>query len=190
MEEWRDIEGYEGLYQISNWGRVKSLNYKRTGEEGILLPSPNKHGYLRIDLCKKGEKPKHFSIHRLVAQAFIPNPDNLPQVNHKDENKTNNYVYNLEWCDDKYNVNYGTRNERGAEKRKGKKHTEESKNKISESHYKKIKCVTTNEIFNSIIEASENYNINKSNITQCCRGKRKSAGKHPITGEKLVWEYV
>ena len=132
MEEiWKDIVGYEGLYQVSNCGRVKSLsrymNNKNGGKsllkERILKSAYTKKGYLRVGLCKYS-KTKPFSVHRLVAQAFIPNPNNLPQVNHKDENKENNFVYinedgtadleksNLEWCTNEYNSNYGTKNER------------------------------------------------------------------------------
>ena len=110
IEEFRDIPGYEGLYEVSNLGRVRSLETER-----ILKPSKNTWGYLFVSLYKNGIK-KAVRIHRLVALAFIPNPDNLPCINHKDEDKTNNTVDNLEWCDDKYNANYGTRNERIAEK--------------------------------------------------------------------------
>ena len=97
-EEWRDIEGYEGLYQVSNLGRVKSLNYRGCkGNISILKPRLTKKGYETINLCKDG-KVKNVRIHRLVAQSFISNPNNLPVVNHKDENKLNNNVDNLEWC--------------------------------------------------------------------------------------------
>lgn len=106
METWKDIKGYEGLYQISNKGRVKSLGNNKTRKEKILKPKPGNRGYIRVDLCRKGEKPKRFSIHKLVAEHFLPNPDNLPVINHKDEDKTNNCVENLEWCTQEYNVNY------------------------------------------------------------------------------------
>lgn len=114
MEIWRDIKDYEGLYQVSNLGRVKSLKY---GKEKILKGYKYRGGYLRVDLYKE-RKVKHFPIHRLVASAFINNPNNLPQVNHKDEDKTNNCAENLEYCDSSYNTNFGTRNERIAEKTK------------------------------------------------------------------------
>lgn len=140
QEIWKDIRDYEGLYQISNNGNVKSLgrwvNYKNKGkkwQEGkILKPLVKKGGYLHVGLWKNG-KVKFFIVHRLVAQAFIPNPNNLPQVNHKDENKENNVVKNLEYCDAKYNSNYGTRNKRVAEKMKGKKLSDETRKKISET---------------------------------------------------------
>ena len=100
IEEWRPIVGFEGLYEVSNTGQVRNCRGK------LLRPGLNHNGYLKCVLCKNG-KSKTIYIHRLVAQAFILNPDNLPQVNHKDEDKTNNSVENLEWCDQKYNVNYG-----------------------------------------------------------------------------------
>ena len=111
-EEWRDIEGYEGLYQVSNLGRVKSLNCRgHKGCIGILTPRFDGKGYEMVALYKEG-KARNTKVHRLVAQAFIPNPNNYPQVNHKDEDKTNNCVDNLEWCDTQYNNTYGTRIER------------------------------------------------------------------------------
>ena len=128
MEIWKDIEGYEGLYQVSNKGRIKSLNYRRTGKERVLSSSPTSSGYLVVCLYKN-KKPKPFLIHRLVAEAFIPNSDNLPEVNHKDENKLNNRVENLEWCDREYNINYGNRNEKASESMKGKNSNKGKKNR-------------------------------------------------------------
>ena len=110
MEEWRDIEGYEGLYQISSLGRVKSFP-RPTTPGGILKTIKRKDGYCSIKLSKNG-KVKKVLVHRLVAKAFIPNTNNLPIINHKDENPLNNNVDNLEWCDNKYNGNYGTVKER------------------------------------------------------------------------------
>ena len=114
-EEWRPIEGYEGLYEVSSYGRVRSLdrydsnNHFRKGK--VLSPVKNKDGYLQVNLCCNG-KYKMFLVHRLAAQAFIPNPDNLPEINHKDENPGNNNVDNLEWCTRKYNINYGSRKDK------------------------------------------------------------------------------
>lgn len=125
-EIWKDIVGYEGLYQVSNLGNVKRLKgYKGRGkgyivEEHLIKPSINSNGYQNVVLCKNG-KTKTFTMHRLVAIAFLYNSDNLPQVNHKDENKLNNCVDNLEWCDSKYNNNYGTRNKKCSDKWKLKR---------------------------------------------------------------------
>ena len=117
MEEiWKDVEGYEGIYQVSNLGRVKSLarliepsNGKRPYwiYECIMSQYKESTGYMNVKLSKNGRHKSAF-VHRLVAQAFHPNPDNLREVNHKDENKTNNRVDNLEWCSTSYNVQYGT----------------------------------------------------------------------------------
>lgn len=119
-EIWKDIEGYEGYYQVSNLGRVRSLDRilfksngrteKRQGQ--IMLPCKGKDGYLLIGLRRETKSKKSFSVHRLVAEAFIPNPNNLPQVNHKDENIHNNNADNLEWCTCLYNNNYGNRNDK------------------------------------------------------------------------------
>lgn len=111
IEEFRDVPGYEGLYEVSNLGRVKNI---KTGR--ILKPHKHRGGYLLINLCKSGTMRTDL-IHRLVANSFLPNPQNLPCVNHKDEDKTNNAISNLEWCTYEYNNNYGTRNERMAEKK-------------------------------------------------------------------------
>lgn len=122
-EKWLDIKDYEGLYQISNLGKVKSLE-KKAGfsnrKERILKQHLDKDGYVKVYLCKNN-KVKFLSIHRLIAEAFIPNPNNLPQINHKDENKANNKIENLEWCTCKYNINYGTRTKRQKETIKKRK---------------------------------------------------------------------
>lgn len=102
----KDIKGYEGIYAITSCGKVWSYKNKR-----FIIPRPNEKGYLRIKLYKNGSY-KTFGVHRLVAEAYIPNPENKEQVNHKDENKSNNCVNNLEWMTNKENANYGTRNER------------------------------------------------------------------------------
>lgn len=130
MEEiWKDIEGYEGLYQVSNFGNVKGVkrvikranNSNFSVKEHLLKIRYNHKGYKMVWLSKQG-KQKFCSIHRLVAKAFIPNPNNLPQVNHKDEDKTNNHADNLEWCTNAYNINYNNKAaiERGIKTRKEK----------------------------------------------------------------------
>ena len=114
-EEWRtavyDGEIYEELYKVSNLGKILSLNYNHTGKPGLMTPGKTPIGYLQVNLWKNGEY-KTCLVHRLVAQTFLPNPENLPQVNHIDENKENNRVDNLEWKSPKGNCNHGTRNER------------------------------------------------------------------------------
>lgn len=119
VEEWRPIVGYEGLYEVSSWGRVRSLSHITIGrrcattKQGRILKERKNHkGYVMVMLYKYGQEAKAWMIHRLVALAFIPNPNNCDQINHKDENKKNNRVENLEWCTAKYNSNYGTREER------------------------------------------------------------------------------
>ena len=108
-EEWRDIKGYENLYQVSNKGRVKSLGNGKSNysKERLLKTRKNKRGYIQVNFSKDG-KIKMFYVHRLVAETFIPNPNNYPVINHRDETPCNNCVENLEWCTQKYNVNYGT----------------------------------------------------------------------------------
>ena len=163
-ENWKNIDGFENLYQISNYGNVKSL---KCNKEKILKPI-NKDGYLFVHLYKDGERKKYY-IHRLVASAFIKNPNNLPQVNHKDENPINNNIENLEWCDCKYNINYGTHNERA---RKGKINHPS----LSKSVYSVNK--TTNEVtyYQSAIDAERITGIFQSSICSCLKGKLKSAG--------------
>lgn len=171
QEEWRDIKDYEGLYQVSNTGKIKSLkrmvvrnnNRPLLVEEKILKPSVNKYGYLFVNLCKNG-KLKNLRVHRLVAQAFISNQNNYPQVNHKDEDKTNNCVSNLEFCTAKYNINYGTKNKRVAEK-------------LSKAVLQID--IKTNEIikeFPSVSEVQRQLGISITHISECCKGKRKTCG--------------
>ena len=118
IEEWRDITGYEGYYQVSSEGRVKSLERKnsqgRTVKERILKGTQDKDGYLKIGLYGSTGKQKWFQVHRIVGEAFIQNPDENPQINHINEIKTDNRACNLEWCTCKQNINHGSRNERVA----------------------------------------------------------------------------
>ena len=174
-EIWKDILGYEGKYMVSNWGRVKSLNYNRTGKERILKAGDNGNGYLEVILFKEG-KGKHYKIHRLVAQAFLENSKGYNEVNHKDENKQNNCVENLEWCSRSYNNNYGTGNKKRAEK-------STNNPKISKAVIGINKVSGEIREFPSIMEASRQLGIPNSNICACLKGRQKSAGGY-------VWFYA
>lgn len=135
--------------------------------EKILTPQRSIWGYYRINL-NKNHKNKIYSVHRLVAEAFIPNPDNLPCVNHKDEVRTNNRINNLEWCTHKYNSNYGTGSKRRSEK-------------LSKS----IRCVETGKIYKSLTEVCKVHNLNLGNVSNVCNNKvgYKTAGGYH-------WEYI
>ena len=180
QEIWKDIRNYEGLYQISNNGNVKSLGRwvncknkgKRWQEEKILKPSVEGNGYQRVGLHENGTIKNYF-VHRLVAQAFIQNPNNYPQVNHKNEIKDDNRVENLEWCDAKYNVNYGTARERGAEKI--------SKKLINGKKSKPVLQINTKtdeiiRVFPSAMEVERQLGFSNSHISECCKGNRKTCG--------------
>ena len=179
-EIWRPIKGYEGLYEVSNLGRIKSLKRLvkkwdgyRIVPEKILTPRANNRGYLRINLCKDGIT-KTFSPHRLVAEAFIPNPDNLPCVNHKDENPLNNVVSNLEWCTYSYNNSYGTRLERVRDKQiNGKKSKPVLQYTIDGEFVRE---------WPSAMDAERNGGFSSACIYMCCKGKIK---KH----QGCIWRY-
>ena len=159
-EEWKDIEGFEGYYQVSNMGNVKSLNYNKTGKEKIMKTWDSGQGYQKVQLCKDG-KSKTYTVHRLVATAFLENPDNLPVINHKDENPKNNNVDNLEWCSVLYNNTYNGKIERIAEKNKKPIY---SINKVSGLIM----------YWNSIKEASRVLGIAPQSISNCLKGRHKS----------------
>ena len=176
-EYWRtavyDGEIYEGLYRVSNLGRILSLNYRNTGKAELRKPVENTDGYLQVCLRKNGEY-KMCYVHRLVAETFLENPENKPQVNHKDEDKTNNFVFlnedgtvnkeksNLEWKTPKENSNHGTRNERIAKAN--------TNGKLS----KKVLQFTLDGEFireyPSIMECSRN-GFKQSAVCNCCNGK-------------------
>ena len=171
-EEWRDIEGYEGLYQVSNLGNIKSLGNDKKRKEKILKPNINNYGhYLKVCLFKQG-KQKQYLVHRLVAQAFIPNPQNLPQINHKSEIKTDNRVENLEYCSAEYNNNYGTHNQRSAASRIN--HPKRSK---------QVLCVETGKIYSSTHQVERELGFANTYISAVCRGKTKTA-------YNFHWKYV
>ena len=161
MEIYKNIKGFEGLYQVSNKGNVKSLvNNKGVAREKVLKPV-NVKGYKRVILYKN-KTSKRFLVHRLVADAFLPNPHNLPCVNHKDENGENNSVENLEWCTYKYNSNYGTSIER-------------SRKKIMKKTYQYTREYELICVYDSVKQASDATNIDHRYIASCCRGNHKTA---------------
>lgn len=165
-EVWKPVVGYEGLYEVSNIGRVRSINYHKSGKAKVMSPSFNTWGYLIVDL-RKNNKRHSYTVHRLVALAFIPNPDNLPEINHKNEIKYDNTVENLEWCTRKYNINYGTGNERRG-RRKSIVQLDNNGNVVKK--------------WESGFAASRYYQIDRSGIYNCLHGKQK-------TCKGFVWKY-
>lgn len=148
-EIWKDVPGYAGLYQVSNTGRVKSFKNQYGHGVRILKGEKTQSGYIQVSLNKK-----RYKIHRLVAMAFIPNPDGFLQINHKNEVKTDNRVENLEWCTAKYNINYGSCIERRSAKLR-----------------KPVYCSETGKMFNSCVDAGRKMNLDFSHIAKCCRGE-------------------
>ena len=199
MEEWRDIKGYEGKYQVSNLGNVKSLNYNRTGQEKILKSAKDKDGYLIIILCKNGEN-KNCRVHRLVAQAFLDDYSDDLEVDHISTDRKNNNVKNLRMVTRKENNNNELTKKHMSEALKGKHHSEETKRKMSEArkgeknhmygkHHseetkkkigkansKPIYCVELDKIFDSAKQAGEELGLWASHISDVCNGKLKITG--------------
>lgn len=183
IEIWRtaiyDGEIYEGLYKVSNWGRVKNINYRNTGRERLFKPYEDTYGYLRVELSKNGET-KTCLVHRLVAQTFLPNPENKPQVNHKIEGdegkKINMVIFNedgtvnkerttIEWVTAKDNINHGTRNERVSKAM--------TNGKLSK---RVLQLSLDGELikeWESTQECGRN-GFNQSSVSACCRGKQKT----------------
>lgn len=171
-EIWKDIPNYEGLYQVSNLGNVKSVKRivsrakNGTGDlplkSRILSPTTYPKGYKKVTLRKNNES-KYFFVHRLVAEAFIPNPNNYPYVNHKDENPSNNFSNNLEWCTNEYNMSYGTLGHRISLSKSRRVFQFDFNGNLLNSYY-------------GISEASRLTKIPISSIFSCCNGINKSAG--------------
>ena len=163
-----EIIDYRGLYQVSNFGRIKSLenkNYRNQYKKEFIISQhkDNDNRYMRINLYKDG-KLRKFRVHRLVAEMFIPNPNNLPEVNHIDENKFNNCVDNLEWCTSSKNVNHGTRNKRVS-------------NKLSEKRIG-ISLIETKVVILKSTKNAYKFGFDGGHISECCSGKRKSHKKY------------
>ena len=156
MEIWKDVKGYEGEYLVSNMGRVKSIKKKfgTLHQETILKPATIWTGYLRVGLVKD-KKSKSIFVHRLVAQEFIPNPENKPIINHINGDRTDNRVENLEWCTQKENCNRSDKVKNG-------------------ERYNSVKVIDSEgNIFNSYRSAAKHYNINPNTVKNDCIGKTK-----------------
>ena len=173
IETWKSVKGYEGLYEVSNLGRIRSLGRTcRTKSSSaqhkkarILVQEITIHGYCRVRLFDRNGEAKHYAVHRIVMDAFV-GPSKL-QVNHKNEVKTDNRLENLEYCSASYNCNYGSRNSEISKKTKGK-------------HAKRVirfdKDGAVLDVFDSRAAASITTGIDASHIGMCCNGARKSAG--------------
>lgn len=193
MEEvWKPVKGYEGLYEVSDQGNVRSLDrvsvFIRSGQElrvphkgRVLSPVTRQHGYLGVMLYGKGGHTrrgfKTFSIHRLVAEAFIPNPSGLPEVNHIDEDKTNNVAMNLEWISRKGNVNHGTSKQRIAQKNTNGKRSRQIAQYSLDGDLLQV--------YPSLAEVNRQTGFAQANICRCAQGS--SQYRHAYG---YVWRYV
>ena len=164
MEVWRDVVGYEGLYEVSNRGNVRSLNWRGTGITKTIQQKKHNRGYWQVILSVDGVQ-KTFLVHRLVANAFLDNPNHLPLINHKDENRKNNNAENLEWCSRSYNVRYS--NHGGIKKRIGRNtHLQVEQVAMDGS----IVATWKNSRYVFLTTGMSDWSI-----SECCRGNRKSA---------------
>lgn len=181
-EIWRDVKKYEGKYQISSFGRVRSLprkswnGYTYWEQPGrILKLSMLKNGYKSVCLYRDN-KPKKFLVHRLVAEAFISNPNNYPQVNHKDENRSNNKMENLEWCTAMYNAHYGNHMRKLTAARRTSKQRNIARKNGRKASKKVLQLTMSGKVvqeWSSMSEAARFGNFRVAGISDCCRGKTK-----------------
>lgn len=177
MEEiWKDIEGYEGLYQVSNLGNVRSLDWGRRGFARNLYLKKHNRGYRHVELAKNGSK-KSFTVHRLVAIAFLPNPNGYPEVNHKDEDKTNNAAKNLEWCTASQNVKHTMVLHPEKYREKGKSH---SRTMRIVQFSKGGNVLRT---WQNLVSIRHATGWNDWAIDECCKGNRKTAYGY-------IWHYA
>ena len=194
-EVWKDVVGYEGLYQVSNLGRVKSLGFDKWHKGRILKQSfDGKGNYLFVGLHKDGET-KQKNVHRLVAETFIPNPNNLPCVNHINEIKTDNKATNLEWCTVEYNSNYGNAKKNMIESRRKNNDQEEINRKIKDTKKKNqsFSCEkpvaqytisgTLVATYESATDTERKTGISRCGIQRCCIGRYSQA-------KGYVWKYI
>ena len=182
-EIWKTISDFNN-YEISSLGNVRNIT---TGK--VLKPILISTGYYQVVLYKQNKRYRKL-IHRLVADAFLENPENLPQINHRDEDKANNAVSNLEWCSASYNANYGTRNKRIAKTLKksmlGNKNSLGKKNGLgNKSKSKKVKCVQTGEIFNCTRDAAKKYNLEIFSVCHAANPNQKQK-----TAGGFTWCYI
>lgn len=195
MEEiFKEIEGYESKYLISNYGRIKSKNYHNTGRDEFLKIQTNRNGYQHISIWYKGET-KMYSIHRLVWKTFKGEIPEGYEVNHMDENPSNNRLDNLNLLTHKENMNWGTCIERMASKLKGRKHSEETKQKMSKAgkgryNEKNCKVVLQYDLNDNLIkewpsgmEINRQLGFSRGSIAECCKGIRKTANG-------FKWKYL
>lgn len=191
VEIWKDITGYEGLYQVSNLGRVKSLNYNRTGKEKIMKTSIDKQGYIQISLRKDGKTYK-FKVHRLVGFEFVDGfSEYKNHIDHINTIRTDNRPENLRWVSQKENNNNEITRSKRSKSMYGKTRGDEFKQRMSGSNNpsaKQVICITTGQVFGTGKEAGEFYNIHKTSIYNNLKGIYKYAGKLE-DGTKLVWMY-
>lgn len=194
-EVWKDVVGYEGYYEVSNLGRVRSLGHDAWHKGKILKPSfDGKRNYLFVGLHKNGKATQR-NVHRLVAETFIQNPDNLPCVNHINEVKADNRAINLEWCTVEYNSNYGNAKKNMIDSRRKNNDQEEINRKIKETKRKNgsLSCEkpvaqytmngTLVSTYDSATDAERKTGISRGGIQRCCIGRYLQA-------KGFIWKYI